>query len=161
MEFKDSMRKGIILKVGKTGAEDTMAVELENTACFVQDTFDFNYNEGERTEKRCESGDVIISNVSNGDLIITGELNGLEDSSKFWEMDGDKVVSLVTDDFMSVEIAPELDGATGIKAPKCGISAGVAYQTANGWRIPIEIRIFKTKGDKGYFFQFFTVGSEA
>ncbi len=159
-EYKSSIGKNVSLKVGKMGEGEKMGVALEQTACFLENTFDITNEEGESLELRCEGGRVIDSTTKDGNILITGELYGLDDKDKFWQMDGNKVTSLVTDDFLSVDIAPDMAGATGIKAPKCKVSAGVAFNTAQGWRIPVTITVMKTKGDNGYYWEYYEVGGE-
>lgn len=159
-EFKSAIGKNITLKVGKMGKDEAMGASLEATACFLENTFDITNEEGESLEIRCEGGRVIDSATKDGNILITGEIFGLSDRSKFWQMDGEKVKSFVTDEFMSVDLAPEMVGAEGLKAPKCKISAGVALNTAQGWRIPITITVHKTMGEDGYYWEFYKVGAE-
>lgn len=161
VEFKSAIGKNIVLKVGKMGEGEAMGVDLQPTACFLENTFDITNEEGESIEVRCEGGRVIDSAQKDGNILITGEIFGLSDRSKFWKMEGNKVQSFVTDEFMSVDLAPELIGAEGLKAPKCKIVAGVALNSAQGWRIPITITVHKTKGEKGYYWEFYQVGEEA
>lgn len=153
-----SMGKGIILKVGKMGEGESMGTDLERTACFVEGTFDITNEDGEELELRCEGGRVVEHEIGDGVILITGEIMTLNDKSKFWKMSGNKLVSLNTDGFLSVELASDSDGTEGIKAPKCKVKAGVALNVASGWRIPIEIRVMKTGGDEGYYWEFFVTG---
>lgn len=159
-EIKTSMGKGIILKVGKMGEGETMGADLERTHCFVEGTFDITNEDGEELELVCEGGRVVEHETGDGIIIISGEIMTLNDKSKFWKMEGQRLISLNTDGFMSAEVASDEAGTEGIKAPKCKIKAGIAMNVAGGYRIPVEIRVMKTSGDEGYYLDFFTVGEE-
>lgn len=158
-EFRSDAGKSISMKVGLMGANEAMGATLEQTACFRQNTFNIANENGEELEIKCEGGVVVETATQDGNVLITGDLHSLSDRSKFWKMTGNKVTSLVNDDFMSVEIAPDRTGAQGMRIPKAQIKAGIAYNTAEGWRMPITIKITKTSGKDGYYWEFFDVGS--
>lgn len=129
------------IEIGKTGANDAMAVTLSSIGTIKEKTVNLEMADGEKLQAYASGHKLVAQEEQDGDITLSARiiepdfafLAGLLDADHDDVNDELTVRSLIVSDPYSVKVTPKNVGATGIKIRKSSVKLrkGISEEEGN------------------------------